>query len=94
MQKVGIKELKDKLTYYLKLTREGDSIIVTDRGAPVAIIHSLDIIEETASTEEKLASLAKKGLIRLPKAVRSLGRSKSVETTGQPASAIIVEERK
>ena len=93
MQKVGIKELKDKLTYYLKLTKEGDNIIVTDRGSPVAIIHSLDVVEENASTDEKLATLAKRGLISLPKGEGSLGRSKSVRTTGKPASEIILEER-
>jgi len=41
MKMVGIKELKNKLTYYLKLTKEGNKIIVTDRGFPVAIIRIL-----------------------------------------------------
>jgi prevent-host-death family protein len=94
MQTVGIRELKNKLTYYLKLTKAGDNIIVTDRGAPVAIIHSLDVVEDNAVTEERLASLAKRGLIRLPAKEGNLGRSKSVKATGTPASEIIMEERK
>ncbi len=66
MQLVGIKELKNRLTYYLGLIKEGDSIIVTDRGVPVAILHDLNTIEEKAGVEERLASLAKRKLLRLP----------------------------
>ena len=46
METVGIKELKNKLTYYLKLTKGGSKIIVTDRGSPVAIIQSIDRMRE------------------------------------------------
>ena len=48
MALVGIKELKNRLTYYLGLAKEGDNIIVTDRGKPVAILHSLDKAGKTA----------------------------------------------
>ena len=94
MQMVGIKELKDKLTYYLKLTRKGDKIIVTDRGSPLAVIRSLDQLEEGAGPEERLASLAKRGLIRLPRRPGKFTPFRSIETTGKPASQIILEERK
>ena len=94
MQMVGIKELKNKLSRYLKLVREGDNIIVTDRGAPIAILHSLDHIEGKADVEERLASLAKKGMMRLPLEQGKLTAFKSIETTGKPASEIILEERR
>ena len=32
MHMVGIKDLKDKLTYYLKLTRKGDQVIAEEEG--------------------------------------------------------------
>ena len=94
MQMVGIKEFKNKLTRYLKLVREGDNIIVTNRGAPIAILHGLDQIEDEAGVEERLASLAKKGMIRLSLEQGKLTTFKSIETTGKPASEIIVEERR
>jgi len=94
MQIVGIKELKNKLTRYLRLVREGDHIIVTDRGAPIAILHGLDHIEEEAGVEERLASLAKRGMLRLPLEQGKLTAFKSIDTTGRPASEIIVEERR
>ena len=55
MQKVGIKDLKNRLTYYLKMTRLGENIVVTERGAPVAILHALDRVEDQAGVEERLA---------------------------------------
>jgi len=94
MQLVGIKELKNRLTYYLRLTKEGDKIVVTDRGAPVAILHSLDDIEESAGCEEKLAALGRKGLVRLQLKQGRLIPFKSIEVTGKPASEIILEDRR
>lgn len=35
---VGIRELKARLSHYVKLAHEGESITVTDRGAPVAVL--------------------------------------------------------
>ena len=94
MQLVGIRELKNKLTYYLKLTREGDKIIVTDRGTPVAVIHSLDHVEDNAASEERIAMLGKKGLVKLKTKQGKLIPFKSVKVTGKPASEIILEERR
>jgi len=94
METVGIKELKNKLTYYLKLTKEGNKVIVTERGTPVAIIQSIDRMREKAGVEQRLASLAKRGMIRLPLKKGRLSPFKSVKATGKPASEIIIEERR
>ena len=93
MQMVGVKELKNKLTHYLKLTRGGDRIIVTDRGSPFAILHSLDHIEEDAGKEERLAALSKRGMIRLPAKQGKMRRFKSIQVNGRSASEIIIENR-
>jgi prevent-host-death family protein len=94
METVGIKELKNKLTYYLKLTKEGNKIIVTERGTPVAILQSIDRIRNNAGIEERLASLAKRGMVRLPLKKGKLPPFKSVKATGKPASEIIIEDRR
>jgi len=94
METVGIKELKNKLTYYLKLTKEGSKIIVTDRGSPVAIIQSIDRMRNKTGIEERLASLAKRGMLRLPLKKGKLPPFKSVKAAGKPASEIIIEERR
>ena len=94
MHLVGIKELKNRLTYYLKLTKKGDRIVVTDRGSPIAVLHSLDQIEDSAGVEEKLASLGKKGMLRLPTRVRKLPSFEAIMTAGKSASEIITEDRR
>jgi prevent-host-death family protein len=94
MHLVGIKELKNKLTHYLRLTKKGDQIVVTERGAPIAILHSLDHIEVSAGLEERLASLAKGGNLRLPIKKGKLPNYEAVSATGKLASKIIIEERR
>jgi len=55
---VGIRELKNKLSEYLRHVREGDAVIVTDRGVPIAQIcapgdskvdHAFPRLQERAS---------------------------------------------
>jgi prevent-host-death family protein len=94
MHYVGIRELKNRLTYYLRLTQKGDSIIVTDRDVPIAILHSADVVEETAGVEERLVSLSRKGMVRLPALKGKLTRSAPRRTTGKPVSALIIEDRR
>ncbi len=35
---VSIRELKSRLSHYLRLTRKGESVIITDRGTPIGRI--------------------------------------------------------
>ena len=94
MQTVGIRDLKNKLTHYLKLTKGGDRIIVTDRGSPIAVIHGLDHVEDEAGTEERLAVLSKRGMVRLPLRKGKLSPFEGIDAPGKPASKIITEERR
>ncbi len=94
MHYVGVRELKNRLTYYLKLTREGDNIIVTDRGKPMAILHNVTAMEETAGVEERLVSLAGKGLVRLPRPKSRLSAERPRKAKGKAVSTLIVEDRR
>jgi prevent-host-death family protein len=94
MHYVGVRELKNRLTYYLRLTQNGDNVVVTDRGRPMAILHSAEAVEETAGAEERLISLSRKGLVRLPAAINRLKKSAPRKMTGKPASTVIIEERR
>ncbi len=47
-----------------------------------------------AEVEERLASLAKAGMLRLPLKKGKLPPFKSVRAAGKPASEIIIEERR
>ncbi len=94
MQLVGIRELKNRLTYYISLIKKGEDVVVTDRGNPVAILHSLDQTEVSASLDEKLAALAKRGVIKLPSSDKRDMETKPVPIKGEPLSRIVIEERR
>ena len=38
MTTVGVKRLKDHLSEYLRRVRDGEAILITDRGSPVAML--------------------------------------------------------
>ena len=48
MEEVGVRELKASLSRYLRRVREGETIVVTDRGRPVARIVPSTIPEHIA----------------------------------------------
>lgn len=93
MLTVGVRELKNRLTYYLKAVKQGDDIVVTERGTPVAFLHNLDRNEERGSVEERMAFLARDGRISLPeKTIFPL--VERVMIKGVPLSKTIVDERR
>ena len=94
MHYVGVRELKNRLTYYLRLTRQGDNVIVTDRGKPLAILHAVESVEETAGTEERLVSLAAKGLVRLPGQHSKVSAKQPAGIKGKAVSKMIIEDRR
>lgn len=94
MVTVGVRELKNRLTYYLKRTRGGERVVVTDRGTPVAILHEVSAIEIDAPPEERLAAAAGEGMVRLPVRGATLDlESAPLAHGGKPASRVIVEDR-
>jgi prevent-host-death family protein len=95
MQHVGVRELKDRLTHYLLLAKKGERIIVTDRRRPIAVLHALDREEEGAAPEERLAALALRGLVVLPRQGERVSmRMRAVGIKGKPLSEIVIEGRR
>lgn len=95
MVTVGVRELKNRLTYYLNRTRGGERVIVTDRGTPVAILHEVTQVELDAPGEEYLAAAAAEGTVRLPLPGATLDLLTSpLPHDGTTASAIIIEDRR
>ncbi len=91
MQKVGSRELKNRLGRYLDAVRKGHSLLVTDRGKPVAKLTSVEQ-GKLDELEERLKELARRGHIRLGK--RQFRKFKAVPAKGKPASRIVIEERR
>ena len=95
MQAVGVRDLKSRLTHYLRLIKAGERVIVTERGKPIALIRPVDGAETQVSIEERLAVLAKQGLIRLPlKKGRFDLKIPPIKSKGKAASRIVIEDRR
>jgi prevent-host-death family protein len=89
---VGSRELKTRLGAYLRQVRSGITLIVTDRGVPVAELRPLGM----ASVElgEALGELIARGVLGGELRERPpLGGFDPVECKGEPASRAVIEDR-
>lgn len=95
MLTVGVRELKNRLTHYLQLTHDGERIIVTDHGNPIAVLHDLTKLESEAPPEEYLAKAAAGGIVRLPQPGAKLDlKTKPAAHKGRSASETLIEDRR
>lgn len=93
MQKVGSREFKNRLGRFLRAVREGQSLIITDRGKPVAKLGPPNDAEpEKTQLKERLKELEAQGLLRL--AQKPLRKIRAVKSRGKPASQMIIEDRR
>lgn len=89
-QSVGSRQLKTRLGAYLRKVRGGATLVVTDRGEPVAELRPLP---RSASPEEAgLAALEALGVVTRSKGLR-LGRFRPVRSRGLPLSEAVIEGR-
>lgn len=93
MGAVGVRELKNRLTYYLRRARNGEEVIVTERGRPIAILKSLQQVDRAATLETRLARLAALGIVTLPTRKR-FGRARPARIVGSSVSRAILEDRR
>ena len=93
MSTVGIKELKNRLTQYLRRTKNGQGVVVPERGKPIALIKPIQAVERTASLEARLASLAADGLVTLP-TQKPLKKLRLIKVSGPAISKTILEDRR
>lgn len=65
MKTVGIRELKNKLSDYVRQVRSGETILITDRGEVVAEINPPGQAPADRSLPHGLMELARRGLLTL-----------------------------
>ena len=53
---VSVRELKSRLSHYLRLTKSGESVVITDRGVPIG-----RIVPVGADLDERLAAMQQAG---------------------------------
>ncbi len=93
MQKVGSREFKNRMGRYMKIIRKGQSLLVTDRGKPLAKVCPPDPeVNPEPTITDVLKRLEMEGKIRLAKG--HIGKFRAIPTRGKPASEMILEDRR
>jgi prevent-host-death family protein len=84
---VGIRDLKNSLSRYIDRVRQGEEIIVTDRGRPVARLSSLD------QSADRLAELVASGAVRPPRLGSRRRPARRITPKGS-VSELVAEQRR
>lgn len=95
MKTAGIREIKTHLSRYLQDVRNGDEIIITDRGKAVAQIVPIASSGESGRLYEALFRMSEKGLVILPsKWGKPTGRPEREKLKHSPVSDAVIEDRR
>jgi prevent-host-death family protein len=87
---VGVRELRNKLSQYLKRVEQGERIQVTDRGEVIALL----IPAPNGSDVKKAAlNMVEKGIASWSGG-KPRGAVPPVKNTGRPLSDIVIEDRR
>ena len=90
METVGIRELKENLSRYMKRVKSGERIIVTDRKKEIAVIMPL---EKKANKEEKIYQLIQRGMACWSGG-KPEGLSARIVSRGKSVSGAVIEDRR
>ncbi len=63
MIKVGLREANMHFSKYVKMVRQGHEVVVTERGAPIAVIKPL---AREAGPEQRVRLLEEQGVLKRP----------------------------
>jgi prevent-host-death family protein len=87
---VGVRDLKNNLSRYLGRVRQGDEVIVTDRGKPIARLSSID------HATDRLAELIAAGVVQPPRSPtrRTREQRRPVKLGGQGSVADLVADQR
>jgi len=88
MPKVGVRELKNKLSFYLKKVMQGDKIEITNRGEVIAFITSA----KKEAVSEEFLDLMRRGVATWS-GKKPTGSPRPVKTQGRQLSELIIEDR-
>lgn len=86
---VGARELKTRLGAYLRRVREGRTLLVTERGEPVAELRPL---QADKSLTKVLAKLSSTRAVTLPHR-KVMAAFRPIQSRGRPLSDAVREDR-
>ena len=65
MQAVGVRELKNRLSEYLRAVKRGERILITDRGEVIAEIRQPTAYPADSSFPSGLAAMVREGTVQV-----------------------------
>lgn len=85
---VSIRELKSRLSHYLRLTRNGESVIITDHGTPIG-----RIVPIGQNLDQRLAAMLDTGMAQW--SGHKLGRHKPIASASgrKTVAQLLVDDR-
>jgi antitoxin (DNA-binding transcriptional repressor) of toxin-antitoxin stability system len=86
---VGVRELKSRLSHYLRLVKSGRRLGVTERGETIAFLWPAG----RDPSLEHLQDLVREGAARW-NGGKPAGSPSPIRTKGRPVSEIVIEERR
>jgi prevent-host-death family protein len=89
METIGIRELKENLSRYMKKVKTGEKIIVTDRKKEIAIIMPL----EKKAKQEKIYQLIQRGMASWA-GDKPEGLPRRIVSKGKSVSGAVIEDRR
>ena len=89
LQRVGVRELKTRLGTYLQRVRQGRTLVVTDRGEPIAELRPL---ERPTDDDAVLALLEAAGAVTRPTR-HTRAPFQPITSHGGSAAAAVVMDR-
>ncbi len=87
---IGIRELKAKLSDYVRRAADGECIVVTDRGRPVAQLTALD--DETLDDLARIEQGVAEGWITPAKRRGGLGKARPLLLSDGPTIQEMLDE--
>ena len=89
METIGIRELKENLSRYMKMVRTGEKIVITDRKKEIAVIMPLGKKDK----EEKIYQLIQRGVVYW-RGDKPTGMPVRINSKGKRVSDAVIEDRR
>jgi antitoxin (DNA-binding transcriptional repressor) of toxin-antitoxin stability system len=93
MISVGVRQLKNRLTRYLRLVEQGHAVLVMNRNRAVAVVKKPDL-GSAQTHDERIAALVAEGKLLRAEETGPFQPFKPVRVKGKPVSRLIVEDRR
>jgi prevent-host-death family protein len=96
MKTASVTEVKNNLSKFLEAVRSGESVLITDRGVPVARIESVRSDPTESAEQARLTRLERAGLLRRGRTVsrKLLAETPAPLKKGASAVEMLLEERR